>query len=268
MSYETILTDLNDGVLTITMNRPERLNAWTYQMGDELAEAIRTANDNDDVGAIVLTGAGRGFCAGADIGDIFKAQADTGEVTGSATGATSQWVELIRQSKPCIAAVNGACIGVGITQILPMDYIIASSEAKLSLRFVKLGVVPELASSHFLAARTGFGNASELMLTGRTVLGEEAKSLGLVDKVVAPEALLEAATTLARDIGSNPQKSLRYIKNLLTENMAETDINAIQAREGKALADCYKSPEHHEAINAFLEKRQPDFKAARQNKDQ
>lgn len=264
MSFETILTEISDGVLTITMNRPERLNAWTFQMGDELAEAITQANENDDVGAIVLTGAGRGFCAGADIGDLFKTQADTGEVSGSATGDPRNWVGLLRTSKPCIAAINGAAIGVGLSQVLPMDYILAAKDAKISMRFVKLGVVPELASSKFLMLRTGFGNASELMLTGRTVSGEEALELGLVDKVTEPESLLNTAQALARDMGSNPQHSLRYIKQLLTENMSESDLDLIQKREGAALADSYKSPEHHEAINAFLEKRAPDFKTARQ----
>ncbi len=263
MTYETILTDVADGVLTITMNRPERLNAWTYQMGDELQDAIEQGNANDDVGAIILTGAGRGFCAGADIQDLFKAQADSGEVGGSASGKPRDWVKLIRESKPCIAAVNGAAIGLGITQILPMDYIIASTEAKFSVRFVKMGLVPELASSHFLAARCGFGTSSELMLTGRIVPAPEALALRMIDKVVSPEELLPTATALAKDMGSNPQSALRSIKTLLSQNMMETDLKEIQVREGKALAVCYESPEHHEAINAFLEKREPDFKKAR-----
>lgn len=263
MAYETILTDLTDGVLTITMNRPERLNAWTYQMGDELQDAIEAANANEDVGACILTGAGRGFCAGADIQDLFKTQADTGVIGGSGSGKPRDWVKLLRASKPIIAAVNGAAIGLGITQILPMDYIIASSEAKFSLRFVKMGLVPELASSHFLAARTGFGAASELMLTGRIVPAEEACTLRMVDKVVAPEELLPVAMSLAKEMGNNSPAALRSIKGLLTANMMETDLTEIQLREGKALAVCYQSPEHHEAINAFLEKREPDFKKVR-----
>ena len=260
MVYETILTDLSEGVMTITMNRPERLNAWTYRMGDELQDAIESANANSEVGACILTGAGRGFCAGADIQDLFKTQADTGVVGGSASGKPRDWVQLLRDSKPVIAAVNGAAIGLGVTQILPMDYIIASTEAKFSVRFVKMGLVPELASSHFLAARTGFGAASELMLTGRIVPAEEARELRMIDKVVAPEDLLPTAFALAKDMASNSPAALRSIKALLTANMMENDLQEIQRREGKALAVCYKSPEHHEAINAFLEKREPDFK--------
>lgn len=261
--YETILTDVQDGVLTITMNRPDRLNAWTYQMGDELQDAISKANDDDNVEAMVLTGSGRGFCAGADVKDLFKAQADSGQVGGSATGKPRDWVSLVRQSKPCIAAVNGAAIGLGVTQILPMDFIMASSDAKFSLRFVKMGLVPELASSRFLYTRTGFGVGNELMLTGKTVDANEALAIGIADRVVPPAELLGEAQKLARSMGENPQSALRMIKQLITENMGETDLTAVQKREGEALAQCYKSPEHHEAINAFLEKRAPDFRGAR-----
>lgn len=263
MAYETILTDLTDGVMTITMNRPDRLNAWTYQMGDELQLAVTSANDNDDVVAIILTGAGRGFCAGADVKDLFKEQAESGKVGGSASGEPRDWVKLIRESKPCIAAVNGAAIGLGVTQILPMDFIIASTDAKFSLRFVKMGLVPELASSHYVVARTGFGTANELMLTGKTLSAEEALDARLIDKVTSPNDLLSAAHEMARSMGENPMSALRKVKELITANMSETNLTQVQVREGHALAECYKSPEHHEAINAFLEKREPDFKKAR-----
>lgn len=263
MAYETILTEVDNGVMTITMNRPDRLNAWTYQMGDELQDAVTNANNIDEVGAIILTGAGRGFCAGADVKDLFKAQADSGQVGGSATGEPRDWVKLIRESKPCIAAVNGAAIGLGVTQILPMDYIVASTEAKFSLRFVKMGLVPELASSHFVAARCGFGAASDLMLTGKTITAEDALAVRLIDKVTSPDELLPAAREIAQSMGENPVSALREVKKLISANLAETDLTEVQRREGRALAECYKSPEHHEAINAFLEKRQPDFKKAR-----
>ena len=263
MGYETILTNIDDGILTITMNRPDRLNAWTYQMGDEMQDAVEQGNANDDVEAIVVTGAGRGFCAGADIKDVFKTQADSGKVGGSASGQPRDWVGLLRRSKPCVAAVNGAAIGLGVTQILPMDYIVASTDAKLSLRFVKMGLVPELASSFFVVARTGYGAANELMLTGKTVGAEEALALHLVDKVTTPDELIPAAREMAKAMGENPQSALRQIKELITANMAETDITEVQRREGRALAECYKSAEHKEAISAFIEKRQPDFRKAR-----
>jgi len=261
MSYETILTEHRKGVLVITMNRPERLNAWTYKMGGELRAAVEAANADDDVTSIVLTGAGRGFCAGADIEAVFNAQSEGEDVTEG--GGAENWVELIRQSKPVVAAINGPAIGIGVTQVLPMDYLIASDTAKLSVRFVKMGLVPELASSQFLFARVGFGQASELMLTGKTVSGQEAADIGLVDKVVADETLLDVACEVATSMGENPQTAVRHIKSLITANANETDITSVQKREGEALAQAFRSAEHKEAIAAFLEKREPDFKTAR-----
>ncbi len=261
-AYETILVDHIDGIAEITLNRPEKLNAWTYQMGAELSRAVAEANADEDVNAIVVTGAGRGFCAGADIGDVFKAQADGENVRGD--NEPRDWVGEVRAAKPMVAAINGAAIGVGLTQVLPMDYLIAAEDAKLSVRFVKMGLVPELASSHFLTLRMGFGHASELMLSGRTVSGTEAQALGLVDRVTSAEALLPTARAVARGMGENPQASLKAIKALINENASETDIKRVQAREMAALQVAYASPEHKEAIAAFMEKREPDFKAARQ----
>ncbi len=316
MGYTTILTEVADGVAVITLNRPDRLNAWTHTMGAELAAAIEAANADDAVGAIVVTGAGRGFCAGADIAEVFQARVDepapppppTPAVDPKATveaampadprvgstpadgpaadpgldpnldpgldfGAGSgeaveevrvgDWVELTRRSKPLVAAVNGAAVGVGLTQILSMDYIVAARGAKLSMRFVKMGLVPELASSHFLPLRVGFGHASELMLSGRTLLAEEAVGLGLVDRLVEPEELLDVARSVAASMGENPQSSLAMIKDLLTENVAETSLREIQRRELRALDQAYETPEHAEAVAAFLEKRPPDYRAAR-----
>ena len=257
-NYETILTSLDDGVLTITMNRPDRLNAWTYQMGVELQEALETGNNSAEVDVFILTGAGRGFCAGADIKEIFKDQADSGT---SNDNAPRDWVGTVRRSKPIIAAVNGAAVGVGLTQILPCDFIMASPEAKFSARFVKMGVVPELASSYYLVARAGFGLANRMMLTGETIDAVEAQRIGLVDELVADAGtLLSRATELAKQIGENPSSTLAVVKELVTANMAEPDIKEVQRREMVALNEAYKSPAHHEAIAAFIEKRPPNFK--------
>lgn len=257
-SYDTILTSLQDGVMTITMNRPERLNAWTYQMGAELQDAIEKGNENTDVDVFILTGAGRGFCAGADVKDLFKSQAESGN---NHDRAPRDWVGLMRQSKPIIAAVNGVAIGVGLTQILPCDFIMASPDAKFSARFVKMGIVPELASSYYLVARAGFGLANRMMLTGETIDAQEAARIGVVDELVHdPDALLSRATELAKQIGENPSRTLGVVKELVTANMAESDIKQVQKREMAALNEAYKTPEHHEAIAAFIEKRPPNFK--------
>jgi 2-(1,2-epoxy-1,2-dihydrophenyl)acetyl-CoA isomerase len=265
MGYEEILTEIEDGVLTLTLNRPEKLNAWTYQMASELGEAIGQGNDDEEVDAFVVTGAGRGFCAGADVKALFKTQADKGEVDRRGDDLLP-WVDLLRASKPIVAAINGACIGVGLSQLMPMDVLVASRNAKLSFRFIKMGLIPELGSSRFLLARTGFGHASKLMLSGETIDAEEAERIGLVDLVTEPEELLDVARRTARSMGENPPAAVRAVKRLLTENMSESDLALVQRREVKALNESYKTPEHLEAIDAFLEKREPDFKRARRNR--
>ena len=259
MAYETILTDTADGVLTVTMNRPDKLNAWTPKMGAEMADAISAANADPAVIAIVVTGAGRGFCAGADMTAVFQAQLDGTEEDRTPLN----WVELMRASKPIIAAINGPAIGVGLSQVMSMDHIVAASDAKISLRFVKVGVVPELASSHFVPMRVGFGKASELMLTGTTILGDEAAEIGLVDNAVDGEALMDAAYEMAQAMGNNPQSSLRFTKQLLTENMSERSLTEVQRLELSLLNQAYAEPEHKEAVSAFLNKREPDFLSAR-----
>ena len=262
MVFDEILVEDDNGVRIITLNRPDRLNAWTYRMGAELADAVRAGNEDDAVEAFVVTGAGRGFCAGADVAEVFDAQR-SGEPRSEGGGSARDWVGLVRASKPMVAAINGAAIGVGLTQVLPFDSLMAAAGAKLSVRFIRMGLVPELASSQFLLQRVGFGAASDLMLTGRTVRAEEALELGLVDRVEAPEMLLDAAVMQARAMGSNPQQALRMVKELLTVNANEPDLARVQQRELDALEVCYRSPEHREAIDAFLEKREPDFRAAR-----
>ena len=258
--YEDILVDIADDVCTITLNRPHRLNAWTGRMSAELYDAIDDANKNPSVGAIVLTGAGRGFCAGADIKDNFQARLDD---SGESVAMRGDWIELVRASKPLIAAVNGACVGVGATMILPMDVIVASDQARFGMAFVKMGVTPELGSSHFLVARVGFGRASEMCLTGRLYSGEEAFNLGLADRLVPHDQLLTDATELAREIAGNPAPHLRWVKELITANGFETDIKAVQKLEGEVLAKAYQSQEHREAVDAFISKRSPDFRSLR-----
>jgi enoyl-CoA hydratase/carnithine racemase len=235
-------------------------------MSAEQADALATANDDAGVGAIVMTGAGRGFCAGADMQDTFQTRidgVDPGDDTAGGSGglpAGLDWVALVRASKPLVAAVNGAAVGVGMTMILPFDSIVASDKARFGMLFIKMGLVPELASTRFLVQRMGFGAASEMCLSGRLYDAAEAQQRGLVDRVVAPEALLDAALGLAREYAANPDPQLRMTKRLLTENACESDLAAVQARESALLRECWKTPEHKEAVAAFLEKRPPRFR--------
>ncbi|MCZ6619069.1 MAG: enoyl-CoA hydratase-related protein [Gammaproteobacteria bacterium] len=259
MDYEQILFEVRGAVGIMTLNRPERLNAWTFQMSAELVDAIDDCNANDELGAMIITGAGRGFCAGADIKDTFKTRLD-GDDPARSRRERRDWVDLIRSSKPIIAAVNGASVGVGATMILPCDVIIASESAKFSMGFIKMGLVPELASSHFLVQRMGFGRASEMCLSGRMYSGEEAHQVGLADHVVPPDQLMDKALELAETIARNPAPQLRWVKSLLTENGSDTDLHRVQKREVELLQQAYATPEHKEAIAAFLDKRAPDFR--------
>ena len=260
--YEQILHERRGEIVLLTLNRPNKLNAWTPKMSAELAHAIAEANDDDAVGAIVVTGAGRGFCAGADVDEQFASALHDGRspVPTADEADIGQWVRMCRESKPLVAAINGAAIGVGLSMVLPFDVLVAAEGAKLSARFVKMGVVPELASSHFLVARCGFGAASYLALTGAIILADEARELRLVDRVVPAERVVDDAIAIATEIAGNPPPQVRMAKQLLTTNASETDLDAVQRREMAALAVAYETPEHAEAVNAFLEKRPPKFR--------
>ena len=266
MAYQQIQYEQKGPVALLTLNRPDRLNAWTPHMMEELADAIGKANNDRNIGAIVMTGAGRGFCAGADIEGTFKTRIDgkdPGNDTAGGSGgvpATVDWIKLVRDSKPLIAAVNGPAVGIGVTMILPFDVIIVSEAAKLGLVFVKMGIVPELASSHFLVSRVGWGRASEMMLTARLYSGTEAAQLGLAEHVVAPDKLLDKAFEIGNLISENPSTQLRMTKRLLTENACTTDLKRAQKLETDLLKECWTTPEHHEAVDAFLNKRKPDFR--------
>ena len=233
-------------------------------MAEELGHAFGAANEAPEVGAIVMTGEGRGFCAGADMEDTFSVRlegADPGHNTSHNGGMPEglDWVALCRESKPLIAAVNGAAVGIGLTMILPFDVIVASEKAKFGMFFIRVGLVPELASTRLLAQRVGFGMASEMCLSGRLVPAAEAAERRLVERVAGPEALLDEALGIAGEIGAHASPQLRMIKRLLTENAMETDLTEVQRRESELMRECWKSPEHAEAVSAFLEKREPNF---------
>jgi enoyl-CoA hydratase/carnithine racemase len=170
------------------------------------------------------------------------------------------WVALCRRAKPLVAAVNGAAVGIGMTMILPFDVLVASEQAKFGMLFIKMGLVPELGSTNLLVQRIGFGRASEMCLTGRLYRGDEAARIGLADRLAAPDALLATAIEIAREIAANPDPQLRMIKTLLSQNSMATDIGAVQRRETEMLRECWKTPEHREAVDAFLAKRPPRFR--------
>lgn len=217
--------------------------------GDESsASAIESGNADSGAGAIVLTGAGRGFCAGADMQDMFSVRIDGGDPgadTARGQGempAGLDWVALCRRSKPLVAAVNGVSIGVGLTMILPFDVILAANTARFGMGFIKVGLVPELASTRFLVLRMGFGRASEMALSGRLLGADEAAESRLVDRLCDPERLLDDALQLAGEIGVNAAPQLRMTKELLTLNASGSDLGLCRSARVKHSASAGVRP--------------------------
>ena len=258
MSCEQILTETSGRVGIITLNQPEKLNPMTANMRGEMHEQIRAFNLDDGIGAIVLTGAGRGFCSGADIGDFEKAAQGVSDGL-SAISAAAGWVDLVKDSKPIICAINGAAVGLGVTLTLPCDIRVAAEDARLSFRFVRLGLTPEFASSHYLVQLVGLGRALELMLTGRFVDAQEAMAIGLVNHVYPGDEMLDKAVALAQDIAGNPVWHLREIKDLVHRNYMDPDLSRVLSHEQKAFEASMTSGAHREALAAFRERREPRF---------
>jgi 2-(1,2-epoxy-1,2-dihydrophenyl)acetyl-CoA isomerase len=260
MDYQQITYSTEGHVAIVTLNRPERLNAWTRRMSAELTHAITRANDDRAIGAIVFTGAGRGFCAGADVSDQFNARLEARDAGREEEWLDNDWVTVVREAKPLVAAVNGVAVGIGMTMILPFDVVIASEQARFGMFFIKMALVPELASTYFLVQRMGFAHASEMCLTGRLYSAEEAGRTGLVNKVVPHAALMTEALETAAAIAANPDSALRWIKELLTRNAADPDYKTVMQRENDLLERSIATPEHREAVQAFREKRAPKFR--------
>jgi 2-(1,2-epoxy-1,2-dihydrophenyl)acetyl-CoA isomerase len=211
-----ILTDVSDGIATLTLNRPEKLNAYTTEMGDEVTAALRGWRDDAQVRAVILTGAGRGFCAGVDLEHLRAHRAGQNVSRGPRLGEEDFLrklpLEMAEYPKPLIGAVNGAAIGVGVTMILPCDIRVAADSAKLGLAFVKLGILPGLGSTHLLPRIVGRAKALELVLTARTISAAEALECGLVNRVVPGEKLMAEARELAALIAANPPAAVAAAK--------------------------------------------------------
>ena len=248
-----------DGHDTESAGKCPVMHGGSTTMAREMRDQIDVWNKDPDIGAIVLTGSGRSFCSGADIGGWDeqikqREQGDKPERRGDGS-----WVTFAMESKPLICAINGPSIGAGLTITLPCDIRIASDQARLSMRFIRMGIFPELASTHLLAHIVGMGHAMELMLSGKIIDAEEAGRIGLVNRVVPHEKLLHEAVATAAQIAFNPSDHVMAVKRIAWQNLDEGDIPTIQQREGVALAKAVTSLEFKEAVRAFLEKREPDF---------
>jgi enoyl-CoA hydratase/carnithine racemase len=264
VTFEQITFEKRGRAGLITLNRPEKLNAWTPRMMLEMRQAIDECVADPQVAAAVVTGAGRAFCAGADVADVFAKQAeqrDTGTQPSAAQESGSRdWVTYLRTlPKPTIAAINGTAVGIGVTQVLPMDIRIAAENARFGMFFVKMGLVPELASSALLPQMVGSARAIEWCLTARLIPAQEAKEAGLVADVVPQEKLLDRAFELVEMIAKNPAPALAATRKLIIDNVHNDDIPAVQRSEGEALERLYRTWEHKEAVAAFLQKRDPDY---------
>ena len=271
MEFETILYDVKDGVLTITLNRPDRLNAFTKFMRNDLIDAVDAAEADDNVRAIVFTGAGRGYCAGADLGrggDTFNhAKRDESEerYPGRDGGGTLT-LRLFECRKPLIAAINGPAVGIGITMTLPMDLRLASTNAKFGFVFTRRAIVPEAASSWFLPRLVGPGQALEWMLSGRVFDAEEALAGGLLRSLHAPEELLPAANALAREFADNTAPvSVAMTRQMIWKMMTEQHPMAAHRVDTAGLRYCGSLPDAREGVESFLEKRPPRFSASPAN---
>nr|WP_314631321.1 crotonase/enoyl-CoA hydratase family protein [uncultured Noviherbaspirillum sp.] len=280
MAYETLLYEVSEHVLTITLNRPDRLNAFTGTMMNELIAAFDAADADDDVRAIIVTGAGRAFCAGADLSEgtktfDFAARADRPDKQGTpqrADGGIDYSHESVRDGggrvslriyeclKPVIAAINGAAVGVGATMLLPMDIRIASSDARFGFVFNRRGITPEACSSWFLPRAVGISQALEWTYSGRVFPAQEALEGRLVRQVVAPEELMNTARALAREIADNAAPvSVALTRQMLWRMLGADHPMEAHKVDSRSIYARGRMQDVKEGISSFLEKRPPVF---------
>jgi len=263
MAYDTITLEKDEGIATVTLNRPQRLNAWTPAMGAELADAFRDVDRDAAVRAVIFTGAGRAFCAGADM-DFFAAQVAGGGGTQAPAGVPGParvevFPALMRHlSKPIIAAINGFALGIGCTMTLLCDIRIAAEEAKMGFLFPRMGVMAELGSTFLLPRLIGLGRACEFMFTGKQYSAVECERAGLVNRLVPGAALGTAARELAREIAQCAPLSILLTRQALYQGLSES-FEAQVRYEGFTLDYLYRTRDHAEAVRAFTEKRSPVF---------
>lgn len=247
-----------DGIATITMNRPDVRNAINDQMRAELIAAFNDAGADKAVRAIILTGAGKGFCSGGDIGGMRgRLDAPAGEVAFNGwkrQQSTHRGVAAIHGvAKPVIAAMNGAAFGLGLDMALACDFIIAARGAKMAMSFIKRGLVSDGGGMYFLPRRIGLVKTKELILTGRVLETDEALSIGMIDRVAEPEALLDAAQAWAEELSQGSPAAIALTKTILDKTFESTDEQVFAlGREAQAI--CYTTAEHRKSVEDFLNK--------------
>jgi enoyl-CoA hydratase/carnithine racemase len=255
---EVVLCEVEGGVAVLTLNRPERLNAWTAEMGRAYFDRLDECAGSEDVRAIVVTGAGRGFCAGADMDDL-QAIGD-GDLDGARADRDPRpQTYATTVPKPIVAAINGPCAGLGLVHALMCDLRFAAAGAKLTTAFARRGLVAEHGISWVLPRLVGQARALDLLLSGRVVLAEEAAELGLVNRVVAPERLLEEALGYARDLAANcAPASMAQMKRQLYADL-ERGLEPAVEEANALMVDSLGAADFREGVASFVERREPRF---------
>ena len=259
MTLETVLYEVSDGVATITLNRPDALNSTNDQLYRELNGLIKTVAEDADVGCVILTGAGRGFCAGADVKSMNPDMKPLARRQRHRGILRDVLYPLVNLEKPVIAAVNGPAVGAGFNIALAADILIASEAAMFSQIFTRLALVPDLGGLYFLTRVVGLNKAKELCFTARKIGAAEAYALGIVNRVVPAADLMPEVRKLATEIAAGPATALAMIKNLLNKSSTST-IEQMLEYESYAQTIAYITPEHAEGVLAFREKRAPKFR--------
>jgi enoyl-CoA hydratase/carnithine racemase len=261
---DEVLYEVADHVATVTLNRPDRLNAATFDMGEQLVDVFAQIERDDDVRTVILTGTGKGFCSGDDVqaawGDprMDAVMRDLGSIRPPLTPESQT---ILGCTKPTIAAVNGVALGIGMDFAVMCDFRIASEAARFGLLYVKMGLMADVPSYWRLPLLVGYENAAELLMTARIIDAAEAQRMGLVSRVVAPEELLATANELASQIASMPPLAVRHVKEGLRRGAGRsyTDLGDLATFVGNGLARLFTTADHREAAAAFTEKREPKF---------
>ncbi|WP_097158402.1 enoyl-CoA hydratase-related protein [Bacillus oleivorans] len=253
--FETIQLEERENVLWLTLNRPDKLNAFNEQMNREVMKAIKEAGKNPEIRAVVITGAGRAFCSGQDLSDV-RADSDFGEILRTRYNPMIQAIAGLE--KPVIAAINGVAAGAGMSLALACDFRIASEKASFVEAFIHVGLVPDSGNLYYLPRIVGLAKAIELAVLGEKISAEQAKEFGLVTEVASHEGFEQTVEAFAIRLAQMPTKAIGLIKRYLQVSFDET-LDGMLEKEAYAQQIAGHSSDHKEGVQAFLEKRKPVF---------